>query len=238
GDKSGNRVFGDVSQTLQRPDITLRLLVDRDVEGSVADDKANRNEVRDRLCVGGRKVTHAATGEEPGLRLGPQHGTLPDFGCSGQTREGVASSASPQTDEAGHEDRAHRPFEFDRRRYRPQRGVLQARARHEHREHGRRPCGTLFRSAEDPSRCRRGCDGDERRKEDAGAYLLYHRVADWRGRGPPRKLWRAGTDAGAARRSGRDDPVDLHRRPGSEFDRDFHLLSRAASTLNRILSPW
>ena len=44
------------------------------------------------------------------------------------------------------------------------------------------------RPAEDPSRCRRSANGDERRKADAGAYLLCHRRADRRGHGPSRNL--------------------------------------------------
>src|ERR1700757_1997775 len=79
------------------------------------------------------------------------------------------------TEEACYEDRTHRPSQPDRRRYRPQYRILPARAGHEDREHGRRPGGTLFRSAEDPSRRRWRGYGDDRRKTDAGTYLLYHR---------------------------------------------------------------
>src|SRR5215472_2738569 len=136
GDKGGDGVFGDVPKALQRPDVALRLLVDRDVDGTFADDKAYRYEMRGGPGIGGREMAHSTTGEKPGLLFG-QHGEmLPDFGGAGQTPRAVASSARDQTDEAGHEDRAHRPSEPDRRRYRSQHRVLQARARHAGREHG------------------------------------------------------------------------------------------------------
>ena len=145
--------------------------------------------MRHRPRIGGRKMADPAIGQKAGCPWSSDS-ILPILTsyrpALARRPAAVASSRLPKTDEARHEDRAHRPSEPDRRRYRPQRGVLQARARHEDREHGRRPRRTLFRPAEDPSRRRRRRDGDERRKTDAGAYLLYHRGADRRGRGPSR----------------------------------------------------
>src|SRR6266446_2899163 len=225
GDKSGDRVIDNISETLQCPDVALRLLIDRDVECTLADDKTYRHEMRRCPGIGRRQVTDPAAGEKPALLVRQHARTLHEFGAAGQTPRVVAISRPSQTDEAGHEDRAHRPSEPDRRRYRPQCRVLPAGARHEDREYGGRPCRTLFRPAEDPSRRRRRGHGDERRKTHAGAYLLYHRGADERGHRPSRKLRRAGADAGPARRGDRHDPIGLYRRPRSALDRDCELLS-------------
>lgn len=50
-------------------------------------------------------------------------------------------------------------------------------------------------------------------KRMPGAYLFYHRGADGRDHGSPRKLRRSGPDAGPAGRRARHDPIGLHRRP-------------------------
>ena len=76
GNKCGNRIFDDVPQALQPPRIAFRLLIDRDVERTLADDKAHRDEMRGGPRVGGRQMTDPAGGQKTGLLLGQHRGIL------------------------------------------------------------------------------------------------------------------------------------------------------------------
>src|ERR1700736_619868 len=82
GDKRGDWIFDDVPQALQRADVALRLLIDRDVERALAHDKAHRNEMRCRSRIGGREMTDPAASEKTGLLL-RQHAEIShDFGST------------------------------------------------------------------------------------------------------------------------------------------------------------
>src|SRR5262249_1163527 len=92
GNKRGGWIFDDVSEAFERPDVALRLLIDRDVERPVADDKTNRDEMRRGPRIGGGKMTDPATGEKTRLLLGQHSAILHDFGRASQTLHSVASS--------------------------------------------------------------------------------------------------------------------------------------------------
>src|SRR5690348_16890830 len=132
-----------------------------------------------------------------------------------------------QARRVGHEDRAHRPSQHHRRRYRPQHRVLQKGARHGCRDDRRGAGGADLWSAEDSSRPRGHRHDDARRTAHAGAYLLRDAVADLRGQGASRRMRRGGADGGAARRRDRHDAVGLYRRPRQELRRNFDLLTMA-----------
>src|SRR5215471_9779528 len=89
--KSGDRVFDDVFEALERPRVALRLLIDRDVERALADDKAHRHEMRSTSRICGREMTDPATRQKAGLLLGQHPGLLHDFGSASQVLSSVAS---------------------------------------------------------------------------------------------------------------------------------------------------
>src|SRR5260370_18336670 len=63
-------IFDDVAQPFQRPaTIALRLLVDRDIEETFRQDKPDRNDVGDRVAVGGRQVTDPSSVQEVTLAI-------------------------------------------------------------------------------------------------------------------------------------------------------------------------
>src|SRR6266403_1321040 len=78
GDKSDNRVIDNISEALQCLDIAFRLLIDRDVECTLADDKTYRHEMRRCPGIGRRQVTDPAAGEKPALLVRQHARTLHD----------------------------------------------------------------------------------------------------------------------------------------------------------------
>ena len=69
-DEGRLRVFQDVAHPFQRPVLTFRLLVDRDVDGALGEHIAHRDHMRHALAVGRREMADPAIVEKPPLRIG------------------------------------------------------------------------------------------------------------------------------------------------------------------------
>ena len=75
-DEPGLRVLQDVAHPFQRDVAPLRLLVDGDVERFVVRGKADRDQVRRTLRIGGGEMPDPARFEKAALTLGKHGGSL------------------------------------------------------------------------------------------------------------------------------------------------------------------